>query len=73
MANPPKTTYGTSDSTTLFVKAPGFQAMNLTIANDTDETAAGNPSSIQAVALTTQGDQACSRTCASWAIRTRCR
>ena len=56
-ANPPKTTYGTSDSTTLFVKAPGFQAMNLTIANDTDEIAAGNPSSIQAVALTTQGDQ----------------
>ena len=56
-ANPPKTTYGTSDSTTLFVKAAGFQAMNLTIANDTDEAAAGNPSSIQAVALTTQGDQ----------------
>jgi pectinesterase len=56
-ANPPKTTYGTGDSTTLFVKAPGFQAMNLTIANDTDEAAAGNPSSIQAVALTTQGDK----------------
>ena len=31
--------------------------MNLTISNDTDEIAAGNPSSIQAVALTTQGDQ----------------
>ena len=56
-ANPPKTTYGTSDSTTVFVKAPGFQALNLTISNDTDEIAAGNPSSIQAVALTTQGDQ----------------
>ena len=56
-ANPPKTTYGTSDSTTVFVKANGFQAMNLTIANDTDEIAAGNPSSIQAVALTAQGDQ----------------
>jgi pectinesterase len=56
-SNPPKTTYGTGDSTTVFVKAPGFQAMNLTISNDTDEIAAGNPSSIQAVALTTQGDQ----------------
>jgi len=56
-ANPPKTTYGTSDSTTVFVKAAGFQAMNLTIANDTDEIGAGNPSSIQAVALTAQGDQ----------------
>jgi pectinesterase len=56
-ATTPKTTYGTSDSTTVFVKAAGFQAMNLTIANDTDEIAAGNPSSIQAVALTTQGDQ----------------
>jgi pectinesterase len=56
-ATPPKTTYGTSDSSTVFVKAAGFQAMNLTIANDTDEIAAGNPSSIQAVALTAQGDQ----------------
>jgi len=52
-----KTAYGTSDSTTVFVKAPGFQAMNLTFANDTDEIAAGNPSAIQAVALTAQGDQ----------------
>ena len=56
-SDPAKTAYGTSDSTTVFVKAPGFQAMNLTIANDTDELAAGNPSSIQAVALTTQGDK----------------
>ena len=54
---PSKTTYGTSDSTTVFVKAPRFEALNLTFANDLDESTAANTSAVQAVALTTQGDQ----------------
>ncbi|MGC4092852.1 MAG: pectinesterase family protein [Polyangiaceae bacterium] len=50
------TTYGTSGSSTFFVSAPGFQAKNLTIANDFAEGT--TTSSIQAVALTAQGDKA---------------
>ena len=53
---PTTTMYGTSGSSTFFVKTAGFQAMNLTIANDFDEGAL--TANIQAVALTTQGDQA---------------
>jgi pectinesterase len=52
---PTTATYGTSGSSTFFVKSAGFQAMNLTIANDFDEGAL--TANIQAVALTTQGDQ----------------
>ncbi|MES1205640.1 MAG: pectinesterase family protein [Pseudomonadota bacterium] len=54
-ALPSAATYGTSGSTTFFVKSNGFQAMNLTIANDFAEGTA--VSGLQAVALTTQGDQ----------------
>jgi len=53
---PTGTTYGTSGSSTVFVSAAGFQAQNLTIANDFAEGAL--TSNIQAVALTVQGDQA---------------
>ena len=49
------TTYGTSGSSTFFSSALGFQAMNLTIANDFAEGTL--TSGIQAVALTVQGDQ----------------
>ncbi len=49
------TTYGTSGSPTFAAYANGFQAKNLTIENDTDET--GLSSNVQAVALATQGDQ----------------
>ena len=52
---PTTPTYGTSGSSTFFVKSAGFQAMNLTIANDFNEGAI--TANIQAVALTTQGDQ----------------
>ncbi|MBN1653367.1 MAG: acyl-CoA thioesterase, partial [Deltaproteobacteria bacterium] len=51
-----KTTYGTSGSSTFFISAKGFQAKNLTIANDFNEGT--QTSSVQAVALTVQGDQA---------------
>jgi pectinesterase len=53
---PTGTTYGTSGSSTFFVSAAGFQAQNLTIANDFAEGSL--TSNIQAVALTVQGDQA---------------
>jgi pectinesterase len=49
------TSYGTSGSTTFFASSNGFQAMNLTFANDFVEGAI--TSNIQAVALTAQGDQ----------------
>ncbi len=48
------TTYGTSGSTTFFVASNGFQAMNLTIANDYAEV---SNDGAQAVALNTTGDQ----------------
>lgn len=48
-------TYGTSGSPTFAAYAPNFQAKNLTIENDTDET--GMTSNVQAVALGTQGDK----------------
>jgi pectinesterase len=49
------TSYGTSGSTTFFASSNGFQAMNLTFANDFAEGTI--TSNIQAVALTAQGDQ----------------
>jgi pectinesterase len=49
------TSYGTSGSSTFAAYANGFQAKNLTIENDTDET--GLTGNVQAVALATQGDQ----------------
>lgn len=49
------TTYGTSGSATFAAYADGFQAKNLTIENDTDET--GIATNVQAVALSTQGDR----------------
>lgn len=49
------TTYGTSGSPTFAAYANGFQAKNLTIENDTDET--GIATNVQAVALSTQGDR----------------
>jgi pectinesterase len=48
-------TYGTSGSPTFAAWANGFQAKNLTIENDTDET--GKTEAVQAVALATQGDK----------------
>jgi pectinesterase len=48
------TTYGTSGSATFAVFAKDFQAKNITIANDTDETGV---SGAQAVALMTQADK----------------
>lgn len=51
---PTKTTFGTSDSTTMWVASDGFQAMNLTIANDFVEPSDGT---FQAVALSTTGDK----------------
>jgi pectinesterase len=51
---PTKATFGTSDSTTLWVASDGFQAMNLTIANDFVEP---NDGTFQAVALSTTGDE----------------
>jgi pectinesterase len=48
-------TYGTSGSSTFFSSAAGFQAQNLTIANDFAEGTL--TSNLQAVALTVQGDQ----------------
>jgi pectinesterase len=49
------TTFGTSGSATFAAYASGFQAKNLTIANDTEE--AGLSTGTQAVALMTQGDK----------------
>jgi pectinesterase len=51
---PSKATFGTSDSSTLWVASDGFQAMNLTIANDFVEP---NDGTFQAVALSTTGDK----------------
>jgi pectinesterase len=51
---PTKATFGTSDSTTLWVASDAFQAMNLTIANDFVEP---NDGTFQAVALSTTGDK----------------
>lgn len=51
---PTKATFGTSDSTTMWVASDGFQAMNLTIANDFVEPSDGT---FQAVALSTTGDK----------------
>jgi pectinesterase len=48
-------TYGTSGSPTFAAYAKGFQAKNLSFENDTDET--GLTGSVQAVALSSQGDQ----------------
>ncbi|HVY38426.1 MAG TPA: pectinesterase family protein [Polyangia bacterium] len=53
-SGPSATSYGTSGSATFAAFAPGFQAKNLTFANDYVETSSG---SNQAVALMTQGDQ----------------
>ncbi|WP_299538397.1 pectinesterase family protein [uncultured Streptomyces sp.] len=50
-------TYGTSGSATLAAEANGFQARNLTIANDFDEAAHQNMSGLQAVALRTAADK----------------
>jgi pectinesterase len=49
------TTYGTTGSATFSAFAKGFQAKNLTIENDTDET--GITEAVQAVALLAQGDR----------------
>jgi pectinesterase len=54
-AAPSGATYGTSGSTTFFASAAGFQAQNLTIANDFAEGSL--TTNIQAVALTVQGDK----------------
>jgi pectinesterase len=51
------TTIGTSGSTTFAVYSTEFRAKNLSFVNDTDEAAATSPS-VQAVALTVQGDRA---------------
>ena len=51
------TTYGTSGSTTFSAYGKAFYAKNLTFENDTDEAAAGAAASVQAVALTAQGDK----------------
>ncbi|MES1206628.1 MAG: pectinesterase family protein [Pseudomonadota bacterium] len=53
-SGPSATSYGTSGSATFAAFAAGFQAKNLTFANDYVETSSG---SNQAVALLTQGDQ----------------
>lgn len=55
-AVPTAATYGTSGSSTFFVKTNGFQAQNLTIANDFAEGAL--TTGLQAVALTSQADKA---------------
>lgn len=49
------TSYGTSGSTTFLAYSDGFQAKNLSIANDYDESI--SPKGTQAVALTTRGDK----------------
>lgn len=50
-----KASYGTSGSTTFLAYADGFQAKNLTFANDFDESTAKN--GLQAVAVSTTGDK----------------
>jgi len=54
-ATPSGTTHGTSDSSTLIVSTPEFQAMNLTIANDFAEPS--GQSAVQAPAMTAQADR----------------
>ncbi|GAB2897940.1 putative acyl-CoA thioester hydrolase [Uliginosibacterium flavum] len=49
-------TYGTSGSTTFLAYADGFQAKNLTVSNDYDESVSPK-SGTQAVALNTRGDK----------------
>jgi pectinesterase len=56
-ANLNGTTYGTSGSATFAAYGKDFQAKNLTFSNDTDESALGAASGVQAVALMTQGDK----------------
>ncbi|MFJ2089225.1 pectinesterase family protein [Streptomyces sp. NPDC087901] len=50
-------TYGTGGSATVAAEADGFQARNLTIANDFDEAAHQDMSGLQAVALRTAADK----------------
>jgi len=50
-------TFGTTGSSTFFVLSSGFQAANLTIANDFDESTVAATAKVQAVALTVQGDK----------------
>ncbi|MEU1470429.1 pectinesterase family protein [Streptomyces sp. NPDC005761] len=50
-------TYGTSGSATVAAEGDGFQARNLTIANDFDEAAHQDMSGLQAVALRTAADK----------------
>ncbi|WP_406090117.1 pectinesterase family protein [Streptomyces sp. NBC_01013] len=49
--------YGTGGSATVAAEADGFQARNLTIANDFDEAAHQDMSGLQAVALRTAADK----------------
>ncbi|TXS43823.1 pectate lyase [Streptomyces sp. or43] len=50
-------TYGTGGSATVAAEADGFQARNLTIANDFDEAAHQDMNGLQAVALRTAADK----------------
>jgi pectinesterase len=50
-------TFGTTGSSTFFVSSSDFQAANLTIANDFDESTVPATAKVQAVALTVQGDK----------------
>lgn len=52
--SPASGTFGTTSSSSFFVKSNDFQAMNLTIANDFHEPGSGTA---QAVAMTTTGDR----------------
>ena len=54
-STPSGTTHGTSDSSTVIVSTRGFQAVNLTIANDFAEPS--GQSAVQAPAMTAQADQ----------------
>ncbi|HMI86836.1 MAG TPA: pectinesterase family protein [Polyangiaceae bacterium] len=56
-ANLTGTTYGTSGSATFAAYAKDFQAKNLTLSNDTDESAVAAATAVQAVALMAQGDK----------------
>ena len=56
-ANLTGTTYGTSGSATFAAYAREFRAKNLTFSNDTEESAVGATSGVQAVALMTQADK----------------
>lgn len=50
-------TYGTTGSATFSAFGKGFQAKNITIENDTDESKIDAAVAVQAVALLTQGDR----------------